>query len=132
MPFVHHWEPYGLLREFHGHVTSEEILRAVLESHAAPSFDDYRYVINDFRRVTSIELDQTTMDEVAAFDAAAYRSNSRVRVAVVPGLPEVMDTVAAYSASGMSPFVIAVCNSVDAARDWALSSAPIQVFGGLR
>ena len=122
MPFVHYWEPQGLLREFSGHVTSEEILRAVLESPAASSFDEYRYVINDFRRVTSIELDQATMDEVAAFDGAAYRSNPRVRVAVVPGPAAVMDTIAAYSASGMSPYAIEVFESVDAARAWGLTS----------
>lgn len=125
MPFIHHWEPRGLLREFYGHVTSEEIKRAVVESHAAPTFDEYRYVINDFRRVISIELDRATMDEVAAFDSAAYRSNPWVRVAVVPGPTAVMETISAYSASGISPYVIEVFDSLDAARERVRTVTPL-------
>ena len=104
MSYLHTWEQHGLLREFSGHVTSAEIALAVMESHASAAFDDYRYVINDFRAVLTIELDAEVMDEVAAVDRAAYLSNPHVRVAIVEGPPAVMDTVAAYSASHMSPY----------------------------
>ncbi len=123
MPYLHTWEQHGLLREFSGHVTSAEIARAVLESHAAPTFDDYRYVINDFRAVVAIELDAEVMEEVAAMDRAAYLSNPRVRIAVVEGPPSVVDTVAAYSASHMSPYPLRVFRDIASARSWARAGA---------
>ncbi len=119
MPYLHTWETHGLLRTFSGHVTSAEIARAVLESHAAPAFDDYRYVINDFGAVLAIELDAEVMDEVAAMDRAAYLSNPHVRVAVVEGPPAVMDTAAAYSASRMSPYPLRIFEDTVSARSWA-------------
>jgi len=119
MPYQHTWEQHGLLREFSGHVTSTEIEQAVLESHAAQVFDEYRYVINDFRAARSIELDKEVMDEVAAMDGAAYLSNPRVRVAVVEGPQAVMNAVAAYSASHLSPYPLQVFQDMEAARRWA-------------
>lgn len=119
MPYFHTWEQHGLLREFAGHVTSAEIARAVIESHEASAFDEYRYVINDFRAACSIKLDAEVMDEVAAMDRAAYLTNPRVRVAVVQGPQTVMDTVAAYSASHLSPYPLQVFQDMESARRWA-------------
>jgi len=119
MPYQHTWEQHGLLREFSGHVTSAEIAQAVLESHAAQVFDEYRYVINDFRAALSIDLDKEVMDEVAAMDGAAYLSNPHVRVAVVEGPQAVMKVIAAYSASQLSPYPLQVFQDIEAARRWA-------------
>lgn len=70
------WNHYGT-------VTGSEIIQSNKEIYGDPRFDDLRSQLVDLSAAERFEISEKEMRYVAYLDAAAARSNSRIRVAVV-------------------------------------------------
>lgn len=77
------WEHKGVHKRLSGHVSASEFLRSVESIQADPRFDEVRYVINDFSAVTSHELDEQQLLELAAIQYGACASNPQVRAVYI-------------------------------------------------
>ena len=118
------WEqPAGVIKRHFGLVTGRDLLGAVRETEGDSRFDTLRYVINDFRDCTGLAVSPAEVQEIAALDGAAARTNPRIRIAVVTDLPEVMATAKAYADDPLTPFVTRVFASMEEARRWVREGA---------
>lgn len=95
MPFVHIWETRGVTRRLWGLVTGQEFVRAAQVMAAHPRFDEFRYVLNDFREATGHSIDAAALENLAAIRFGSMCTNPRIRVAVVSAHPDVLALVGA-------------------------------------
>jgi hypothetical protein len=118
------WEPDGVIKRFAGHVSGREFIQAVESVQGDARFDDARYVINDLLAVTSHDLSDDVLTEVAVLQYGAYASNPNCRVVFVTTDEALAGIVRKDPAvSGLSSYQTEVCPTVAAARDW-LDSQP--------
>jgi hypothetical protein len=116
--FEHIWEERGLVRRFVGHVTAEELANSAILGQQDPRFDSMRYVINDFRDCTSVNTPPEAIEEIAATDAGAAKSNDRIHIATVSDNPDVLAITEMYQRAGYSPYPTRNFNTLEAAREW--------------
>lgn len=128
------WEPRGVVKRFHGHVSREDMLEPVIRIAADMRFDTLRYVINDLLDVRSIDFTAADVTEIAALDMAGSLSNPRIVVAVVATLPAILELVPVYAEPGTHGFPTACFATVAEARHWVATvprSGPPSNFGAL-
>jgi len=118
MAFEIVWEPKGAVKRFFGRVSDEEVLQAGLEIEADQRFDHLSYVINDFLACDGFSATPGTVDEISAIDNAAALSNSRIRIAVVATVPEIVAVAEQYAASPMNVYPTRIFASPADARKW--------------
>lgn len=83
MAHENNWQETGLCRIYTGTVSGEEIFESNLAIHGDPRFDDARYVINDFTRMTAFEILEEDVQKIAIVDNVASISNPKVKIAIV-------------------------------------------------
>ena len=88
------------------------------QAHANPNYDRYHYSVHDFSQCLEFSCDLADMEYSAAIDAAAARTNRRVKVAVVSDLPEVLEAAKAYWDNGLSPYPLRTFSTLEDARAW--------------
>lgn len=118
MPYTHTWESRGIVCRFWGHVTAAEVAESVDNIQGDFRFDALRYVLNDFSDCASVDMPRAKLEEIAAKDGAAARTNSGIRIAVVSDHPDVLRMTDAYMAEALSPYVAKNFGSMAAARSW--------------
>ena len=116
--YAHIWEKRGIVRRFFGKVTGEELAASAIEGQADPRFDRLRYVINDFRDCESIFVAPPTIEEVAARDSGAARTNGNIVIAVVSDDPEILAVSDAYAREALSPYPVKNFSTMEDARAW--------------
>jgi hypothetical protein len=121
--FEHIWEERGLVRRFIGHVTAEELANSAILDQQDPRFDTMRYVINDFRACTSVNAPPEAIEEIAATDAGAARTNDTIHIATVSDDPDVLAITDMYQKAGYSPYPTQNFNTMEAARAWLSENA---------
>lgn len=126
MPYRLVWESQGVIKKFFGHVTSDELFQAGIDTEADPRFDDYRYVINDFVECTGFSVSPEVVDEIAAIDEAAAKINHSIRIAVVASLPEIIDAANQYASSPMNAYPTRIFTTRQEARIWLGLSAKLE------
>ena len=134
MPCETIWENKGVLKRLSGHVSAEEFVHSIEAIQADPRFDDIRYVINDFSQVTSHELDEDLLQELAAIQYGAQASNPQVRAVYVglggdPVLAQLLQSV--LIGSQRSVYRVALFESLPQARDWLQGEMRLAWRGGL-
>ncbi len=114
------WEHKGVCKRLSGHVSADEFVRSVETIQADPRFDDIRYVINDFSAVTSHELDEDRLIELAAIQYGAQASNPQVRAVYVGTDPQLTQRLESILLEGPQPPVyrVTLFPTLPQARDW--------------
>jgi hypothetical protein len=116
--FEHNWEERGLVRRFSGHVTADELSRSAILGQQDPRFDTMRYVINDFRDCSSVDVPPEAVEEISATDAGAAMTNTSIRIATVSDNPAILVISDMYEKAGYSPYPVRNFSTIDAARKW--------------
>lgn len=112
------WEPKGVCKTYRGFVTSQEFMQSIAEFQGDPRFDDCRYSLNDFSHVEGHNITEADVKRFAAFAIGAYRSNPKVRIAVVTADDSIRSLLDFYSTEGHSPYPLRIFPSLVDARSW--------------
>ncbi len=112
------WEQRGVVKRFFGSVTNDELMQSVIETERDARFDDIRYVINDFLACTECLIETRTVDEVAAIDSVAALTNSRIHIAIVTNLPEIVAAAKQYAESPINVYTTRIFATLKDARTW--------------
>jgi len=115
------WEPKGVVKRFFGHVTAKELFRAATDVEGDERFDQLRYVINDFLGITGFSFSSSHVDELAAIDHAAAKTNKRIKLAVIATDPGIIELATQYANSPMNSYPFRIFSTIAAARDWLAS-----------
>lgn len=125
MPYTTTWEAHGVVWNYSGTLTGNELLQSNLEIFGDERFDDIRYQIVDLTAVNAMEVTGKHMRKIAHLDMAAARTNPRVRVAVVTtseGGIDITDIYNQYTAE-KSPWQTKIFSTREAAEAWVSQSA---------
>src|SRR6218665_1007469 len=98
------WESRGAIKRFWGVVSSQDMLRSVVETEADVRFDRLRYVINDFLAATQIGFSAKDVSDIAAMDLGASRTNAAIKIAVVATMPELLEFARQYASSPLNAY----------------------------
>jgi hypothetical protein len=112
------WEPRGAIKRFWGTVSSQDMIRSVIETEADARFDRLRYVINDFLAVSLIAFSAADVSEIATMDLGASRTNSAIKIAIVATLAELVEFGRQYADSDLNVYPTKIFATMAAARTW--------------
>ena len=118
MSYEVHWEPQGAVKRFWGVVSSNDVIRSVIETEADARFDSLRFVINDFVAVSQITFDAHDVDDIAAMDLGASRTNPAIRIAIVAVTADVIALAHQYANSPLNVYPTKIFATMDEARAW--------------
>lgn len=120
MPYKIYWEERGVVMQYFGRTSDEEIAEAVRIAQADDRFDELRYDIHDLRLCEEFSFSQSRIAEMAAIDAVAALSlpEQKMAVAVVTDRQDVIASVNAYVSSGFNVHSFHICPTMDDARAW--------------
>lgn len=124
MPYRTTWEPEGIVWEFEGDVTAEEIQRANAEFYGDERSDSSKYQIIDATDVTSVEWTEIDINVTAAYDIGADRSVKNLKVAYVARDEEIVELLEKYvgiSRRMNSSWKFEGFRDMSSARAWAAS-----------
>ena len=77
------WETNGINRSFSGALTTGEILKSNFTIYESPKFKDIKYIINDFRGVTSFTVENADTKIYAETDGIISRTKGNFLIAIV-------------------------------------------------
>lgn len=83
MPFRLEWKRAQVVFHYLGLVTSDDILSSNREVYGDARFDDLRWEVVLFDKVTRVEYTKNDVKMIAYLDRAAYRSNPNIMVLFV-------------------------------------------------
>ncbi len=112
------WTQKGVFRRFFGNVTSDELLRSVVEVEGDYRFDDLRYAILDFRECTGYSISSEMMESIAAIDGAAAMVNPKIRIAVIATSSEMIALAQEYIDSPFNAYPTRIFATLDEAKVW--------------
>lgn len=118
MSYEVHWEPRGAIKRFWGRVSSQDMIRSVVETEADARFDSLRYVINDCREVDQIAFSSEDVSNVSAMDLGASRTNPAIRIAVVATMAELIAFAEQYANSALNVYPTRIFATMEDARAW--------------
>jgi hypothetical protein len=119
MPYSVILEKNGFFTKWHGTVTTAEVIQMQEQAHAEPRFDFIHYSIHDFSECEALTYEQGSFDCIAAIDAAASKSNSQIKIAIITNNPAIAEAIKSYQNPGLSPFPMRLFANEDEARAWA-------------
>lgn len=128
MPYRTTWEAQGILWEFFGRVTAQEIQEANEAFYNDGRSDRAKYQIIDAARVTEVEWEEKKITLTAAYDIGATRTIRTMKVAYVAENEEVVDRLEKYieiSRRLNSNWSFKGFRDLDSARAWA-KPAPVR------
>lgn len=97
MPYSMSWEEKGVVWEFSGEVTAQEIEEANTAFYNDERSDLAKYQIIDAREVDCVEWEEREIKKTAALDVGASKMIRNVRVAYVAHSPEIADRLEKYA-----------------------------------
>jgi hypothetical protein len=106
------------VKRFFGQLTDHDMLQSVLDTESDSRFDDLRYVINDFSRITGSFVDISIIEDISVADSGAARSNPSIRIAVVTCSPEIQNLTECYANSPLNTYETRTCATEAEARSW--------------
>ncbi len=83
MAYTTTWTDRGVIWKYSQQLTGSEAIESNMSIYGDPRFDELRYQILDLREVTENQFHDTEMRRLAYLNAAAARTNSRIRVALI-------------------------------------------------
>lgn len=118
MSYKLNWEADGAYVRYGGQSSIDEISEAAGAIQGSARFDGIRYVLYDFLECKAISYALDLVEELAAVDSVACRSNPKLRVAFVADNPAVTALVEDYMSTGLNPVPLAIFHRIGAARSW--------------
>ncbi len=103
MPYKITWEPTYVSFDYHGEVSSEDIIESNKEVYGDPRFDQIRWELVSFDETESITFTNANIRLIAYMDQAAARSNPHISVAFVGKTKILQEVEDAYSNTGVEP-----------------------------
>lgn len=97
MPYRTHWHARGILWEFYGDVTAQEIEDANQEFYADARSERSTYQIIDVRQVSSLTWSDRDIKVTAAYDLGAESTIKKVKVAFVAVDDDIMAKLEKYA-----------------------------------
>ncbi|HKK19649.1 MAG TPA: hypothetical protein VJ952_13300 [Opitutales bacterium] len=83
MPYHIEWRDRGVYWTYTGLVTGDDILQSNFDIYGDARFDDLKYEIVNLLEAEKIGVSERHMQKIAHLDAAAARTNTNIRVAIV-------------------------------------------------
>jgi hypothetical protein len=96
MSYINIWKKNGLLRQFSGHLSGEEILESNFELHSHPEFKNILYIINDFTQITGHTVEIRHTEIYANTDSIISNTKGRLHIALVVPQPEFQELALHY------------------------------------
>ena len=118
MPCEITWEPRGVRRHFHGHMSASDLLRSIEVVHGDMRFDSLYYSLNDFLDVTGSDIEPNTLIHGAAQAIGATLSNKHLVMLMVVVDPTIREKVRRFTGPPLSSFHAECFETREAARDW--------------
>ncbi len=118
MSYTLNWEADGVWVRYGGQSSIDEIAEVAKAIQGSARFDNLRFVLHDFSECNGISYALDLVEELAAVDCVACRSNPKLRVAVVADNPAVTALVEDYMSTGLNPAPMAIFHHIDEARAW--------------
>jgi hypothetical protein len=120
MAYTITWKERGIVWEYSGTMTGEELLQSNLEIFGDARFDDLRYQIADMSAVEDTEISEIHVRKMAYLDSAAARSNPHICVAIVSSSEDAFRVGTAYIAHSKekSPWKTRVFSTREEAEAW--------------
>ena len=116
------WNGKGVIREFHGDVTTEDLEQSAIHIQQHPKFSSSRYVIHDFRKCTSLQVSDADAFIMATRAANAIKTKPSFRSAFVGHLPELKHLVDTFKKVTNYKMPFAHFVDIKSARLFAISS----------
>jgi len=120
------WEPRGVYLQFGGQVSINDILNATIQFEGNSRFDNLRYVIADYSRITGCDAKPTDIYDVWVMDAGAKRSNPNIKKAIVTTTSEVIELARCYKSMFMTAYPTEIFSTEVDARKWLGLSDELQ------
>ncbi|MFP4157421.1 MAG: hypothetical protein ACLFU4_07365 [Opitutales bacterium] len=119
MGYKINWKERGVEWLYHGTVTGAELIQSNEDIYGDPRFDDLRYQLVDLTQVERFEVSESDIRKLAFFDAAAARSNPRIRLGIIAGNASGRAISDAYRGSIQNPpWEHQVFETREAAEHW--------------
>ena len=120
MPYENVWKDNGVVRTYHGDITSNEILNSNASIQNDPRFSELKYIINDFSAINSCTASAEDIDAIAAIDYGSSQArNIPGKIAIIASNEELLNWVQVYfEKMKNSPYIFKLCDSTDEACQW--------------
>ena len=119
MAYTTTWTDRGVTWKYSQELTGSEAIESNMSIYGDPRFDELRYQIMDLREVTEYQCHGTEMRRLAHLNAAAARTNSRIRVALVASQGAGLEIAQNYlEHTDKSPWEHRLFETLEAAVAW--------------
>ena len=122
MPYQVQWELHGVYSRYYGIVTGEDMRRHIEEVCKDARFERHRYNILDFSDATEFSPTERELLINSGVLIGAAFMNHQVLIAAVVTRANVRETLEAFIALGISPYVPKIFSTVAEARRWIQES----------
>lgn len=112
------WEPLGVVIDFTGHLSIQDMLNATVAYAQDSRFDRLRYVIEDYTQISGCCATPEDIEAVWALDFGAQRSNRFIRKAMVTTSLDIVNLAHYYQHQLGPAFPLTVCSTQAGARAW--------------
>jgi len=115
------WEKKGIVWEYSGVVSPEDILNSNKEFYQDSKSDSTTYQIVDLSNIDNIDLDEFSVEAVAAMDFAESLSVRNVKVAFVisvPGIKEAINKYIELAVKLQTSWSFKIFDDINSAREW--------------
>ena len=83
MPYEISWQPLGVVYNFSGVVSDEDLCAATEEVNASPLLPAMKYLIADFSSIEKFDVSSVSVRMIANSDSRASKTNPDVKVAII-------------------------------------------------
>jgi len=77
------WEDNGVKVVFENNLNNSDYLACNEEIISDPRFVNLKYIIRNYLKVTSFDVDANAVQTVASLDAAIYPKNTTIKIAII-------------------------------------------------
>ena len=126
MPYTLSWESEGVVCQFSGIVSDEDLLTCNDDIYASPHLPEMKYQIVDFSTIEKFDVSSPTIRRVASSDRVASEVNPDVKVAIITSGPYMRGMSNMYALSHEAEggsWDTEVFDGEEDARAWAVPSS---------
>lgn len=116
------WKEKGVTAEFKGAINYSELRETLSKFYGDSKFDKINYLIINLLQVVKLDMTDSDLHVVGAMDAAAAKSNPKIRIAVITNNETILNLFASYEkGANRSPWEVKYFPSVNDANKWLLA-----------
>ncbi|QID19251.1 hypothetical protein G3580_17485 [Nitrogeniibacter mangrovi] len=123
MAYTIDWGRHRVCVTYSGECDEDTVLQVVIALQADVRFDSTYEALHDFSACTRVTTSAVHMEEIAARNFAAVRSNDKLHIAVIPDREDVNTMLRCFDDIGLNPYPIEVLPTLEAANAWFAGAA---------